>query len=119
MSILNTIKSWFFGDAPKTDSHPLDGATRRAMEAEAPYKIEPPLEPPTLNESGWPFPTSMPVEGAGVVPVTAMTPAKKTRAPAKPKAKAPAKTTKATAKAPAKTTKAKPAAKTKATSKKS
>ena len=115
MSILNTIKNWFFG---KEDDA-----------GKAPYKMEAPtLEEAVLsNTPSFPFPTSVgsvPVEGAGVVPVAAMTPAKKTKAPAKPKAKPAASTVKATAKAPAKTTKApakpkaKPAAKPKATSKK-
>lgn len=40
--MLKAIKEFFFGKS-NTDSHPLDGATKRAqVEATAPYKIEPP-----------------------------------------------------------------------------
>ena len=83
MSILNTIKEWFFGKETKDDAEA------------APYK----MEPPTLNVQGetpsWPFPSgmgAMPVEGAGVVEVKSEAPAKKPKAvkavAAKPKAEA-------------------------------
>ena len=98
MSILNTIKEWFFGKETKDDAEA------------APYK----MEPPTLNALGetpsWPFPSgmgAMPVEGAGVVEVKTEAPAKKPKPPAKTKAK-PAAKPKAEAKP-----KAKPAAKPK------
>lgn len=104
MSILNTIKEWFFGKETKDNAEA------------APYKVEPPsMEPPTLNALGetptWPFPSrvgDIPVEGAGVVEVKTEAPAKKPKVPAKPKAK-PAAKPKAEAKP-----KAKPAAKPKA-----
>ena len=105
MSILNTIKEWFFGKETKDNAEA------------APYKVEPPsMEPPTLNALGetptWPFPSrvgAIPVEGAGVVEVKTEAPAKKPKVPAKPKAvKAVAAKPKAEAKP-----KAKPAAKPK------
>ena len=84
----------------------LDGATRRAQEAEAPYK----LEPPTLGEGAWPFPTAVGVKQTAE-PKPKAVPAKSTaakKAPAKKTTaakKAPAKKTTAAKKAPAKKTK--------------
>ena len=67
----------------KYEEAALDGATRRAQEEEAPYK----LEPPTLGEGAWPFPTTVGVKQETVEPVAKKAPAKKTttakKAPAK------------------------------------
>ena len=87
----------------KYEEAALDGATRRAQEAEAPYK----LEPPTLGEGAWPFPTAVGVKQETVEPVAKKAPAKKTTAAKKaaPAKKAVAKKTTAAKKAPAKKTK--------------
>jgi len=98
----------------KHEQAALDGATRRAQEAAAPYKIE----PPSLQQGEWPFPTGVgvAVEGAGLVeppkPKPKAVPAKSTAAK-----KAPAKKNTAVKKTAATKTAAKkaPAKKTKST----
>ena len=92
--IVDFFKKLFGGTT--SDKHPLDGATRKAMEAQAPYK----LEPPTLNlndEASWPFPTAEEKPAPAKI-VAKKAPAKKS-APAK---KAPAKKSAPAKKAPAK-----------------
>lgn len=85
MSLWQFLKDLFGVSKPEPGKvHPLDGPTKKA-------------EVPALNEVGWPFPTARPEEPSA--------PAKKKRAPAKPKTVA-AKVTKAV-----KTVKAKPAVK--------
>ena len=88
----------------KYEEAALDGATRQAQEAEAPYK----LEPPTLGEGSWPFPTAVGVKQETVEPaVNKKAPAKKTTAAKKaaPAKKTAAKKPVAAKKAPAKKTK--------------
>lgn len=70
----------------KHEEAALDGATRRAKEAEAPYKVE----PPSLNPASWPFPTAVGVKQETAEPVAKKAPAKKTAAAKKA---TPAKTT--------------------------
>jgi len=67
----------------KHEQAALDGATRRAQEAAAPYKVE----PPNLQEGEWPFPTAVGV-----------------KKPAEPQPKAVAAKNTAAKKAPAKKT---------------
>jgi len=83
----------------------MEAATRRAKEAEAPYKVE----PPSLNPVGWPFPTAVGVKQETAEPVAKKAPAKKATASKKAtpaKKAAPAKKT-ATKKTAAKKTPAK------------
>jgi len=54
----------------------MEAATRRAKEAEAPYKVE----PPSLNPASWPFPTAVGVKQETAEPVAKKAPAKKTAA---------------------------------------
>ena len=52
-----------------SDSHPLDGATKKAQ-------VEETKELPVLNEVGWPFPRALPEEPSK--PAAEPAPAKKT-----------------------------------------
>ena len=83
----------------KHEQAALDGATRRAQEAAAPYKIE----PPNLQEGEWPFPTAVGVKKQAEPKPKAVA-AKSTAAKKAPAKKTTAATKTATKKTPAKKT---------------
>ena len=88
----------------KHEQAALDGATRRAREAAAPYKVE----PPSLQQGEWPFPTAVGVKKPAEPKLKAVaaksTPAKKAPAKKTTAAKKTAATKTAAKKAPAKKT---------------
>lgn len=88
--LIEFIKKLFGIGKTESTSHPLDGATRRAQEAAAPYKVE----SPTLNEKAKteqappPAPVKKkPAKPAPVAVAAAPAPAPAKKTPAKPATK--------------------------------